>query len=227
MCDKILRKYHVSLNKHMKSGEIERAAHELGYKTAEDLIAGVGYGKVTPLQVARYLLPKAEIKDEKVTIVGRLKQRIRGRKAKPGILVKGVDDVLVRFANCCTPLPGDPVVGYITRGQGVTVHRTSCPHALNMDPERRIELDWAPESNELYPVRIHVLSDDKMGLLAYITAAISQGKANILDARVKTRADKRADCYFTISVSGADHLENVIKSVKKVRHVIKVSRLAT
>jgi GTP pyrophosphokinase len=95
-----------------------------------------------------------------------------------------------------------------------------------MDPERRIELDWAPETDELYPVRIHVLCDDKMGLLANITAAISQGEANILDARVNTRADKRADCYFTISVSGAEHLENVIKSVKKIRHVIKVSRLA-
>jgi guanosine-3',5'-bis(diphosphate) 3'-pyrophosphohydrolase len=226
MCDKILRKHNVSLTKHMKSGEIERAAHDFGYKTADDLIAGVGYGKVTPLQVARYLLPKAEIKEDKETIVTRLKQRIRGRKGKSGILVKGVDNILVRFGNCCTPLPGDPVVGYITRGQGVTVHRTSCLHALNMDSERRIELEWAPETNELYPVRIHVLCDDKMGLLAHITAAISEYEANILDASVSTRADKRADCYFTISVSDADHLDNVIKSVKKVKHVIKVSRLA-
>jgi guanosine-3',5'-bis(diphosphate) 3'-pyrophosphohydrolase len=226
MCEKALRKYHVSLNKFLKSDEMAKAVHDHGYKTPDDLIAGVGYGKVTPLRVARYLLPKAEIKDEKETIVDRLKQRIRGKKAKSGILVRGVDDILVRFANCCSPLPGDPVVGYITRGQGVTVHRTSCLHALNMDPERRIELDWAPETDELYPVRIHVLCDDKMGLLANITAAISQGEANILDARVNTRADKRADCYFTISVSGAEHLENVIKSVKKIRHVIKVSRLA-
>jgi guanosine-3',5'-bis(diphosphate) 3'-pyrophosphohydrolase len=226
MCDKILRKHHVSLSKHMKSGEIERAAHDFGYKTADDLIAGVGYGKVTPLQVARYLLPKAEIKEDKETIVTRLKQRIRGRKGKSGILVKGVDNILVRFGNCCTPLPGEPVVGYITRGQGVTVHRTSCLHALNMDSERRIELEWAPETDELYPVRIHVLCDDKMGLLAHITSAISQYEANILDAKVSTRADKRADCYFTISVSDADHLDNVIKSVKKVKHVIKVSRLA-
>jgi GTP pyrophosphokinase len=87
-------------------------------------------------------------------------------------------------------------------------------------------LEWAPETEELYPVRIHVLCHDKIGLLANITAAISQGEANILDASVKTRADKRADCYFTISVSGADHLENVTKSVKKIRHVITVSRLA-
>ncbi|MCK4488530.1 MAG: bifunctional (p)ppGpp synthetase/guanosine-3',5'-bis(diphosphate) 3'-pyrophosphohydrolase, partial [Desulfobacterales bacterium] len=226
MCEKVLRKYHVSLNKYLTSGEIEKAVHELGYKTADDLIAGVGYGKVTPQQVARYLLPRAEIEDEKETVVTRLKQRIRGRKAKSGILVRGLDDILVRFGNCCNPLPGDPVVGYITRGQGITVHRTSCLHALSMDSERRIELEWAPETEESYPVRIHVLCHDRMGLLANITAAISQGEANILDASVSTRADKRADCYFTISVSGADHLENVIKSVKKIRHVITASRLA-
>jgi GTP pyrophosphokinase len=226
MCDKLLRKYHVTLNKYLKSGEIDKAVKEFGYKTADDLIAGVGYGKVTPLQVARHLLPKAEIEDEKETIVTKLKDRIRGKKVKSGILVKGVDDVLVRFAKCCTPLPGDPVVGYITRGQGITAHRTSCPHALNMDPERRIELEWAPEIGELYPVRIHVLCEDKMGLLAHITAAISEAEANILDATVKTRADKRADCYFTISVSGADHLDKVMKSVKNTKHILKVTRLA-
>jgi GTP pyrophosphokinase len=226
MCDKILRKYHVSLNKYLKSLEIEKAVHDLGYKTADDLIAGVGYGKVSPLQVVRYLLPRAEIEDEKETIVTRLRHRIRGRKTKSGILVKGLDDILIRFANCCHPLPGDPVVGYITRGQGVTVHRTSCHHALSMDEERRIELEWAPDTGDLYPVKIHVLCHDRIGLLANITAAISQGKANILDASVNTRPDKRADCHFTIAVSGADHLENVITSVKKIKHVIRVSRIA-
>ncbi|UCG80397.1 MAG: bifunctional (p)ppGpp synthetase/guanosine-3',5'-bis(diphosphate) 3'-pyrophosphohydrolase [Desulfobacterales bacterium] len=226
MCDKLLRKYHATLNKYLKSGEMEKAARELGYKTMDDLIAGVGYGKVTPLQVARYLLPRAEVEDEKETIVTRIKERIRGKKPKSGILVKGMDDILVRFGKCCNPLPGDPVVGYITRGQGVTAHRTSCPHALNMDPERRIELEWSPGAEEVYPVRIHVLCEDRMGLLAGITGAISEGEANILDASVKTRADHRADCYFTIAVSGADHLENVIKLVKSVKHVIKVARLA-
>ena len=164
-------------------------------------------------------------KDEKETIVSKLKDRIRGKKPKAGILVRGVEDILVRFGKCCNPLPGDPVVGYITRGQGVTAHRTSCPHALSMDPERRIELEWSPEADEFYPVRIHVLCDDRMGLLTVITAAISEGEANILDASVKTSADKRADCYFTISVSGADHLEKVVKSIKNIKHVIKVARL--
>jgi guanosine-3',5'-bis(diphosphate) 3'-pyrophosphohydrolase len=227
MCDKLFRKYHVTLNKYIKSGEIQKAVDELGYKTVDDLIASVGYGKVTPLQVARYVLPQAEAKDEKETIVTRLKEKIRGRKPQSGILVRGMDDILVRFGKCCSPLPGDPVVGYITRGQGVTAHRTSCPHALNMDPQRRIELEWSPDAEEVYPVRIHVLCDDRMGLLAFITTAISEGDANILDATVKIRADNRADCYFTISVSGANHLEKIVKSVKSIKHVVKVTRLAT
>jgi GTP pyrophosphokinase len=226
MCDKALHKYHSSLNKFMKSPELDQATQELGYKTVDDLLAGVGYGKVTPLQVVRHLLPKSDVLDEKETVVSRLKDRIRRKKPKSGILVKGIDDILVRFGKCCTPLPGDPVVGYITRGQGVTVHRTNCLHALNMDPERRIELEWSPEVQDAYPVRIHVLCHDRMGLLANITGAISDAQANIVDASVKTRADRRADCYFTITVSGADHLERVMTSLKRIKHVIEVSRLA-
>lgn len=227
MCGKAFRKYHLSLNRHIKSGDIEKAVQDLGYKTADDLIAGVGYGKVTPLQVVRHFVPKSELKEPKESIVDKLKERIRRPKPKSGILVKGVDNVLVRYGKCCSPLPGDPVVGYITRGQGITVHRTTCIQALSMDSARRIELQWAPDADELYPVKIHVFCQDKMGLLASITAALSEVEANILDASVKTRADMRAECYFTISVSGAAHLDRITKSIKKIKHVISVSRIAT
>jgi len=139
-------------------------------------------------------------------------------------LVRGVEDVLVRYGKCCKPLPGDPVVGYITRGQGITVHRTICAHALNMDSARRIELEWAPETNELYPVGIHVLCHDRMGLLANITSALSTAETNILDANVITRADEKAECNFTISVTDAQHLEKVIKSIKSLKNVITARR---
>jgi GTP pyrophosphokinase len=225
MCAKAFRKHHLSLNTHIKSGDIQKAVEDLGYKTADDLIAGVGYGKVTPRQVVRYFVPRSELEEHKEGIVEKLKGRMRRPRPKSGILVKGVDDILIRYGKCCNPLPGDPVTGYITRGQGITVHRTNCPHAMNMDPDRRIELEWAPEKEELYPVRIHVLCHDKIGLLANITGAISDIKANILDASVNTRGDQRAECHFTIAVSGADHLENVMKSVKKIKQVLTVSRI--
>jgi guanosine-3',5'-bis(diphosphate) 3'-pyrophosphohydrolase len=226
MCDKALHRYHSSLKKFLKSPEFEHATKELGYKTTDDLLAGVGYGKVTPLQVLRYLLPKSEVKDDKETIATKLKERVQKRRPKAGILVKGVDDILVRFGKCCSPLPGDPITGYITLGQGVTVHRTGCLHAMNMDPARRIELEWSPDITEDYPVRIHVLCRDRIGLLATITAAISEAKANIVDASVKTRSDTRADCYFTITVSDADHLDNVMAALKKIQFVMEVNRLA-
>ena len=94
-----------------------------------------------------------------------------------------------------------------------------------MDSARRIELEWAPETTELYPVKIYILCQDKMGLLANITAALSETEANILDASVKTRADQRAECHFTITVAGAEHLESVMTSVKKIKQVISVSRI--
>jgi (p)ppGpp synthase/HD superfamily hydrolase len=97
---------------------------------------------------------------------------------------------------------------------------------MSMDSARRIELQWAPEVDELYPVKIHVLCHDKMGLLASITGALSEAGANILDANVKTRADSRAECYFTVAVSGAQHLEKSMQSVNKIKYVIKVTRTA-
>ncbi|OEU46663.1 MAG: GTP pyrophosphokinase [Desulfobacterales bacterium S7086C20] len=225
MCEKAFRKYGLSLNSCLKSAEIRKVVESFGYKSADDLLAAVGYGKATPLQVVRRFAPNLQADEEqRESIVHKLKERIRRPKPKSGILVKGVEDVLVRYGKCCKPLPGEPVVGYITRGQGITVHRTICAHALNMDSARRIELEWAPETNELYPVGIHVLCHDRMGLLANITSALSTAETNILDANVITRADEKAECNFTISVTDAQHLEKVIKSIKSLKNVITARR---
>jgi GTP pyrophosphokinase len=226
MCDKAFRKHGLSFNNYVKSGEMAEAAADFGYKSVDDLLAGIGYGKATPLQVVRRFVPHMQSTEEtEEGIVSKIKERIRRPKPQSGILVKGVEDVLVRYAKCCKPLPGDPVVGYITRGQGITVHRTTCTHALNMDSARRIELSWAAERNELYPVGIHVRCHDKMGLLANITAALSAAETNILDANVKTAVDGKAECYFTISVSDANHLERALKSIKSLKNVITAKRL--
>lgn len=226
MCEKAFRKHGLNFNSHIKSGKMAEAATQFGYKSVDDLLAGVGYGKVTPLQVIRRFVPSDEPSEEnKDGIVSKLKERIRRPKPQSGILVKGVEDILVRYAKCCRPLPGDPVVGYITRGQGITVHRTTCTHALNMDSARRIELSWAPERDEYYPVGIHVHCHDKMGLLANITTALSSAETNILDASVKTGGDGKAECYFTISVSDAKHLERALKSVKALKNVITAKRM--
>jgi len=136
-----------------------------------------------------------------------------------------VDDILIRFGKCCQPVPGDPIIGYITRGYGVTVHRTNCVNALRMTPERQIEVEWNQESSETYPVKIQIVSLDRVGLLADVVGNISKLRANILNASSETRENKMVDSYFTIGVEDTNHLERILSSVRKVKHVQDVKRI--
>jgi GTP pyrophosphokinase len=136
-----------------------------------------------------------------------------------------VDDILVRFGKCCQPVPGDSITGYITRGYGVTVHRTTCVNAMTMNPERQIEVEWNQEMSETYPVRIMVRSIDRVGLLADVAAIISKGGANILSANTQTKENQTVDSFFTLSVQGTDHLNRVVESLKQVKQVLTVKRM--
>lgn len=138
---------------------------------------------------------------------------------------KGLDDILVRFGKCCQPVPGDPIVGYITQGYGVTVHRTSCVNALKMNPERQIEVDWIREMTERYPVKIQIRSIDRVGLLADVASTISKNGANIVKANTETREDKVVDSFFTIMIEDTEHLNRVIAVIKKVKLVQEVKRV--
>ena len=149
----------------------------------------------------------------------------RKKKLKTGVLVKGVDDILIKFGKCCQPVPGDNIVGYITRGYGVTVHRTNCVNALEMNPERQIEVDWNQEASEMYPVKIRIISHDRQGLLADLVGNISKYGANILQATSDTRDSKIVDSFFTIGVVDTSHLEKILSAVRKVKLVQDVKRI--
>ncbi len=141
------------------------------------------------------------------------------------MLVKGVDDILIKFGKCCQPVPGDAIIGYITRGYGVTVHRTTCVNALSMNPERQIEVEWNQETSETYPVKIQIISHDRVGLLADVVGNISKFGANILNARTETHDNKIVDSYFTIVVENTSHLDKIVSAVKKVKLVQDVRRI--
>jgi GTP pyrophosphokinase len=144
------------------------------------------------------------------------------------VIVRGIDDVLIKFGKCCQPVPGDSIVGYITQGQGVTVHRASCPYALSMNPERSVSVVWDSETNATFPVEILVRSYDQMGLLAEITTNISKNGANILSASTRMREDDQMyESYFTIAVHDIDHMKRVISSLKKLKFVKSVARIIT
>jgi len=226
MLEKAFRKERLNFHTLAKSDKMEEVATHFGFKAIDDLIANVGYGKITPLQVVRRIVPKHQDKESEESIFNKLIGRVgRKKKLKTGVLVKGVDDILIKFGKCCQPVPGDPIVGYITRGFGVTVHRTNCVNALRMTPERQIEVEWNQEASEVYPVKIRIISQDRVGLLADVVSSISKFGANILNATSEIRDNKLVDSFFTIGVEDISHLDKILSAVRKVKRVQDVKRV--
>jgi GTP pyrophosphokinase len=224
MCEKAFRKFRLNFNTMLKSDEMEKVVERVGFKQTDDLIASVGYGKITPLQIIRKITPREEIANNE-SIFNKIVSKVKKKREKGGVVVKGIDDILVRFGKCCQPVPGDPITGYITRGYGVTVHRTSCINAMKMSPERQIEVEWNQETTDAYPVKILVRSIDRVGLLADVAANISKSGANILSAHTETQENQTVDGYFTVSVQGTEHLTRVVEALKQVKQVLEVKRL--
>jgi GTP diphosphokinase / guanosine-3',5'-bis(diphosphate) 3'-diphosphatase len=225
MCEKIFRKYKLNFNTLIKAEEMREVVTHFGFKTVDDLIASVGYGKTTPTQIVRRLALKTETLSVDDSLFNKLISRVRKKKPTGGIVVKGIDDILVKFGKCCQPVPGDIITGYITRGFGVTVHRTNCVNALKMSPERRIDVEWSLETQESYPVKIRIRSLDRVGLLADMAAAISKNDANILSLNTETRDDQTVDSVLTLGIKSTTHLGKVLKDLKKIKYVQSVKRL--
>ena len=225
MCEKAFRKYRLNFHNLVKSEQMDEVASQFGFKTVDDLIANVGYGKITPLQIIRKFEPKPDEEDDQTSIFNKLIGRVTKKKSKAGVVVKGADDILVRFAKCCKPVPGDSITGYITRGHGVAIHRKNCVNALKMNPDREIEVEWNTEKDDTYPVKIKVSSYDRLGLLADVATSISKHGANIINVNSVVRDNKMVDSFFTLAVKNTDQLEQVLAAIKKVKRIIEVQRL--
>ena len=226
--EKELRKYGLQTAKLVKSGELAKVATDFSFQTVDDLIAAIGYGRITANQVIGKIVPQETLDQrEEIKEEGVLKSLIQKvtRKPKDALLIKGVDNVMVRYAGCCNPLPGDRVVGYITRGRGVTIHAADCQNALDEDPNRKVDVEWDSTKEYNYPVRIRVDCEDKKGLLAEISNSISSQEANITNARVDTTGDKRAVCTFEMEIQDLNHLKKVIKALERVKGVNRVERV--
>ncbi|MEW6671549.1 MAG: bifunctional (p)ppGpp synthetase/guanosine-3',5'-bis(diphosphate) 3'-pyrophosphohydrolase [Thermodesulfobacteriota bacterium] len=224
LCEKTFRKNRLNFNSLLKSDDMQEVVSHFGFKTIDDLIASVGYGKITPLQIVRKFMKEPE-EDPQASILDKLIGRVRKKKQQSGVTVKGVDDILIRFGKCCQPVPGDRIIGYITQGYGVTIHRAQCVNALKMNPERKIDVEWNQDTSVLYPVKIRIRSYDRVGLLADIAATISKSGANIIKANTETRENKNVDSFFTITVEDTDHLNRVLSVIKKVKFVQDVKRI--
>ncbi len=225
--EKELRKYNLQLAKFIKSGDLTKIATEFSFQTVDDLIAAIGYGKITVNQVIGKIVPQEKIEQKEPKEEGHIKKLLKKitRAPRDAILIKGIDNIMVRYAGCCNPVPGDKVVGFITRGRGVTIHSADCQRALDNDPERRVEVEWDLSKEYIYPVKIRILSEDKKGLLAEISNSFSMNEANIKNARVETTEDKKAISTFEVEIRDLNHLNKVIKAIEKIKGITRVERL--
>ena len=220
---------------HLRSTKrLDNVLSEFSQRDVESLLAAVGYGIITPGQLLTKVLTPDELKlyrPEKLPTPLGPAQRERAAKearksAGGAVIVSGVGDMLVRFARCCNPLPGEAITGFITRGRGVTVHVAGCPHALNTDPQRRVPVVWKDGEEAPRAIRLEVLCADQPGLLAAMTKAIASAGVNISTAEVKTQgADGRALSVFEVSVTSARQLNNLMNSIGAIEGVMRVSRL--
>jgi len=214
-------------------GAFKRIAGEYGYSRVDDLLAAIGYGKLVPRNViAKYLGPEKfeELdaqKESKLRSGMRAVRRLM-RLGDDAIVVRGVDDMMVTRARCCNPLRGEEIVGYITRGKGVAVHTTRCKNVgqLMVNPERIVEVEWAGKSdNAAYAVKLLAITENRTGMIAGITGAISDMKTGIRDARASVAEDERGRIEVTVEVFDVKHLDKVISSIKSVPGVLDVERL--
>ena len=223
-----LARHHLDFKRLQKDGKLEEAAQALSVKDEETLLAGIGYGKITTAQVLGKLLPPDELARRAEREEGTLRKFIRRMAGQgAGVQVSGVEDVLVRFGKCCDPLPGERILGFITRGRGVTVHAIDCPRVLESDPQRRVEVVWESGASGARPVNLEVVCVDQPGMLASITKSISAVGVNITRAQVQSTPDKQALNSFEIMVGTADQLNKVIRAIGKLKGVIRVSRPRT
>ena len=224
--EKYLTQEHLSVHNLLKSDQIDAVAKELSFHSVEDLLAQIGFGKVSPKQVIGRLKPKLGIRTDRAPgIVTKMVDRIKRRRGERGLKVRGISDMLVRFANCCHPLPGERVVGFITRGRGITIHNKNCRHILSANPERLVEISWEASAEEIYLADIRVTSVERKGILAEVSTIITQKDANIVRAEVKTTTDSKGIALFTVEVASYKQLQEIMDAIKKVKNVLIVERL--
>jgi GTP pyrophosphokinase len=223
--DRELRKAGYSLARLRDAGTLEAVARAERRNSVDDLISAVGYGRVAPLDVVKRV--RGETPEPSRQVPKRRSLFRRRQISTTGIRVDGQPDVLVRFGKCCGPLPGDEVVGFVTRGRGVTVHLKDCLKVFEADPERRIDVEWEPDAAAPWRIRMRVHSTDRPGLLATVTKTISKAGINIGAARVTTSEDQKAVQTFDLWVSDVDTLNAVMREIGRIKGVTTVERLRT
>ncbi|WP_027186007.1 RelA/SpoT family protein [Desulfovibrio inopinatus] len=229
MLEKEGRKVGINLQKVHKDGSLDELAKDFSFPNADELFSAVGYVRIT----ARKVLGRLQAKNEEAKPgTGQKVEPVKETKKKdtakePGsdsVRIKGVDDVLVHFAGCCHPLPGEPIVGYISRGRGVVVHTHDCPNVATFEPERLLQISWEGESDHPYPAKIELITKNKPGVLANIANLMAHESVNISSGTFRSTVEGKTNIEFTVEVKDSDHLYHVMEMMRKIEDVHEVTR---
>jgi GTP diphosphokinase / guanosine-3',5'-bis(diphosphate) 3'-diphosphatase len=216
--------------KHAKltDAEFARGVEALKLNGLDHIYASIGSGDITVTQLLKAIYPDLDEADNaalRPSPIERLIDRMRGPRHSKGLRIQGADGLLVRYAQCCQPVPGDKVVGYVTRGRGVSIHRDDCPNLLCLahEPERRLEIDWQETAGERFSVRLAIEGTDRRGLYADLAAAVSGTGTDIRSLELKT-TDGRFSGAALVEVENLAHLERIVKAARRVKGVTEVAR---
>ncbi len=231
--EKSFRKVGLSLQRQSEKPEFLQFAKDQGCNGLEDLCIKVGYGAITPHDILTHLkidVSKTEEKEEPANFLAKAFRSAVNRHKKSGSLIRvdGLDDVLVRFGKCCNPIPGDPILGFITRGRGLVIHRADCAKAFELDQDRRIDVEWSTGTKEAdlsRTVRLRVLSRDIPGLLKDMSEVFASQGVNILNAQARTTKDLKAVCLFDVTIRDTKHLSEVTAALNRLNGILGVTRI--
>src|SRR5690554_1156903 len=227
LLDKELKRRHIELKENEKAEEIERISQKMGKNNSEELLELVGYNQINTQQVINRL---NVVRDQEKGEIDKLKEITRKTARKStdkGVRVKGVDKLLVRLARCCNPVPGDPIKGYITRGRGVSIHRSDCPNLRNLveeDSERLIEVQWDTSRSESYQVNLAIEAFNKKALLNDITSLIKEEQINLSSVIARTDKYNRAHIELILELSSLQHMRDIINKIDHIPGVLSVDR---
>ncbi len=226
LLEKELRKNGMSLSKFLKSNRAKEVFSRFRVGNEDELYARVGIGKLALPNVVEEIVPSEEAERESLRpgFFERTVQRVARDTDGAEIRIQGMDNMLVRFAQCCSPVPGDPVTGWITRGRGVSVHRRGCPRVLELDPERRVQVSWGNDVHVDLPVSLRVMTDDRAGILASVSSVFSSNGVSISEASCLSK-DGRAENLFHFRVGDIDRLREIMRGVAKLKGVLDVERV--
>jgi GTP pyrophosphokinase len=237
LLEKECARYETSMPKLLKSDEAARYMQEINVKDMDAVFISIGYGKTLPFELISRVLPKEKLKEIEAreakaaavpagtSVIGKLVSKIKGKGVRGLVKVNGISDVLISFGKCCNAVPGDAIVGFVTRGKGISVHTIDCPKILASDTARTVPLEWDTSAGLTRFVRIRVVCVDRPGLLSSMSEAITDQGVNIREASARTMDDKKAVNIFEIEVRDTAQLRHVMNSLEKVKGVIQVERM--